>query len=147
MAVTRGATGNARPRVIEPIPTSPAIKKRRNTSSNTAAKQKAGNETKPKATSTSSGAKRGPKPKASASAGVTKRAAMPTTAKPKAAGGAAKPGRRPKDPTATTKKGVKATKKENALNAAVESAVGSGNDAAIAPTTAPAPAAAEVMAN
>ncbi|EEH18931.2 hypothetical protein PABG_01250 [Paracoccidioides brasiliensis Pb03] len=116
-------------------------------SSNTAAKQKAGNETKPKATSTSSGAKRGPKPKASASAGITKRAAMPTTAKPKAAGGAAKPGRRPKDPTATTKKGVKATKKENALNAAVESAVGSGNDAAIAPTTAPAPAAAEVMAN
>ncbi|EEH38079.1 hypothetical protein PAAG_01000 [Paracoccidioides lutzii Pb01] len=72
---------------------------------------------------------------------------MPTTAKPKAEGGAAKPGRKPKDPAAATKKGVKATKKENALNAAVESTVGSGNDAAIAPATAPAPAAAEVMAN
>ncbi|KAK2740248.1 hypothetical protein FQN55_008974 [Onygenales sp. PD_40] len=102
MAVTRGSTGNARPRVIQPISTSPSSKKRRNAGT----KPKAADDTKAKASSS----KRGPKPKASTGAGVTKKV---KAAKSKVEGAVAKAaGKAAKDPA--TKKGAKASKKAEA---------------------------------
>lgn len=81
MAITRGATGNARPRIIETISTSPVIKKRR---TNAAAKSKTGkdsiSQTKSMKASSSSSSKRGRQPKASTVAGITKKAAKTATA-------------------------------------------------------------------